>query len=148
MMEWFRFAAFASCLLLGLVFMTLAVFGVNRFRHALNRMHAAAMGDTLGILFVFMGLIIMRGISMDSFKLFLVVLFFWIAAPVSGHMISRLEAMTNESLGELLIVHKKHQAKCEQSHKDGRTDSLQSINQLRCETRSASGGGEKPDENI
>ena len=31
---------------------------------------------------------------MDSLKLFLVILFFWSAGPVSGHMISRLEAMT------------------------------------------------------
>lgn len=102
---WVRFAAAAACLLLGLVFMILSVFGVNRFRRALNRMHAAAMGDTLGILFVFLGLIIIRGCSMDSLKLFLVILFFWIASPVSGHMISRLEAMTNEDLGEIMVIH-------------------------------------------
>lgn len=104
--EWIRFAASAACLVTGLVFMVLAVFGVNRFRHALNRMHAAAMGDTLGILFVFLGLILMRGFSMDSLKLFVVILFFWVASPVSGHMISRLEAMTDEDLGEILVIHK------------------------------------------
>lgn len=104
--QWIRFAVSASFLLMGLVFEVLAVFGVNRFRRALNRMHAAAMGDTLGILFVFLGLIIMRGFSMDSLKLFLVIAFFWTASPVSGHMISRLEAMTNEDLGELMIIRK------------------------------------------
>ena len=46
----------------------------------------------------------MRGFSMDSLKLFLVILFFWSAGPVSGHMISRLEAMTDEELGEILII--------------------------------------------
>lgn len=104
--EWIRFAASAVCLVTGLVFMVLAVFGVNRFRHALNRMHAAAMGDTLGILFVFLGLILMRGFSMDSLKLFVVILFFWVASPVSGHMISRLEAMTDEDLGKVLVIHR------------------------------------------
>lgn len=89
--------------------MVLAVFGVNRFRHSLNRMHAAAMGDTLGILFVFLGLIVIRGFSMDSLKLFLVILFFWIAGPVSGHMISRLEAMTDETLGEIQIIRKREE---------------------------------------
>ena len=104
--QWIRFALSAACLVTGLVFMILAVFGVNRFHRALNRMHAAAMGDTLGILFVFAGLILIRGFSMDSLKLFLVILFFWTAGPVSGHMISRLEAMTDEDLGEILVIRK------------------------------------------
>ena len=97
---WIRFGISAGCMVLGLVFMVSAVFGVNRFKHALNRMHAAALGDTLGILFVILGLIIIRGFSMDSLKLSMVIMFFWIASPVSGHMISRLEAMTDERLGE------------------------------------------------
>ena len=104
--RWIQLAAAAACLLVGIIFMVLAVFGVNRFHKALNRMHAAAMGDTLGILFVFSGLIVMRGFSMDSLKLFLVILFFWSAGPVSGHMISRLEAMTDEELGKILIIRK------------------------------------------
>lgn len=104
--QWIRFALSAACLVTGLVFMILAVFGVNRFHRALNRMHAAAMGDTLGILFVIAGLILIRGFSMDSLKLFLVILFFWTAGPVSGHMISRLEAMTDENLGEILVIRK------------------------------------------
>lgn len=102
--EWIRFVLSAGFLVVGVVFMALAVFGVNRFGRALNRMHAAAMGDTLGILFVFVGLMLMRGFSMDSLKLLLVILFFWLASPVSGHMISRLEAMTDEDLGELLVI--------------------------------------------
>lgn len=104
--EWCRFAAAAGCLGIGIFFMVLAVFGVNRFQKALNRMHAAALGDTLGILFVLLGLILVRGFSMDSLKLFLVILFFWIASPVSGHMISRLEVMTDEHLGEIHVIHK------------------------------------------
>lgn len=117
--EWIRFVISAGCLLLGLVFMILAVFGVNRFNRALNRMHAAAMGDTLGILFVFLGLIFMRGFSMDALKLFLVILFFWIASPVSGHMISRLEAMTNEELGEILVMHKEQSGGDESDEAEG-----------------------------
>ncbi|MCI8268464.1 MAG: monovalent cation/H(+) antiporter subunit G [Lachnospiraceae bacterium] len=103
---WIRLSAAAALLVLGLFFEILAVFGVNRFRRALNRMHAAAMGDTLGILFVLLGLMVIRGFSMDSLKLFLVVAFFWIASPVSGHMISRLEAMTDEELGEIVVIRK------------------------------------------
>lgn len=117
--QWIRFALSAACLVTGLVFMILAVFGVNRFHRALNRMHAAAMGDTLGILFVFAGLILIRGFSMDSLKLFLVILFFWTAGPVSGHMISRLEAMTDENLGEILVIRKGKTDKKEKEEEKG-----------------------------
>lgn len=109
--EWIRFGAAAGLLILGLVFEVMAVFGVNRFQKALNRMHAAAMGDTLGILFVIMGLMVMRGWSMDSLKLFLVIGFFWIASPVSGHMISRLEMMTDDNLGEMTLILKRRKKK-------------------------------------
>ena len=117
--QWIRFALSAACLVTGLVFMMLAVFGVNRFHRALNRMHAAAMGDTLGILFVFAGLILIRGFSMDSFKLLLVILFFWTAGPVSGHMISRLEAMTDEDLGETLVIRKEKTDKKQKGEEKG-----------------------------
>ena len=40
--QWIRFALSAACLVTGLVFMMLAVFGGSRFHRALNRMHAAA----------------------------------------------------------------------------------------------------------
>ena len=120
--EWIRFAAAASLFILGLVFEILAVFGVNRFRRALNRMHAAAMGDTLGILFVLLGLIVMRGFSMDTLKLFLVVAFFWTASPVSGHMISRLEAMTDEELGELIVMQKGMKTAGEREKEDREKD--------------------------
>lgn len=105
---WIQWILAAGCLLTGLIFMVTAVFGVNRFKKALNRMHAAALGDTLGILFVILGLILIRGFSLDSLKLFLVILFFWIASPVSGHMLSRLEVMTNKDLGELLLIDREH----------------------------------------
>ena len=108
--EWIRFVAAAGLCLLGLAFEVMAVFGVNRFGRALNRMHAVAMGDTLGILFMLLGLMVIRGFSMDSLKLFLVVAFFWTASPVSGHMISRLEAMTDEKLGELTVIRKGRKA--------------------------------------
>lgn len=118
---WIQFALSAGCLVVGLFFMIVAVFGVNRFHKALNRMHAAALGDTLGILFVILGLILIRGFSMDSLKLFLVILFFWIASPVSGHMISRLQVMTDKELGEVVLIHREEEAYqwgCEDEEED------------------------------
>ncbi len=116
--EWIRFAVSCGLLILGAGFMVAAVFGVNRFHHALNRMHAAAMGDTLGLLFIILGTILMRGFSMDSLKLAMVVIFFWIASPVCSHMISRLEAMTDESLGEITVLEKNNGVRVEEPEKE------------------------------
>ncbi len=104
-MEWVRLIVSAVFLLLGLLVFISAAIGVNKFKRALNRIHAAALGDTLGILFMILGLVVWKGISFASFKLLLVVLFFWLASPVAGHMISRLEVMTDEDLGEIEVDH-------------------------------------------
>ena len=96
--ETLRFILCALLMLLGLVFEISAVIGVFRFRYVLNRMHAAAMGDTLGILFLLLGLAVANGASMLSVKLLLLVALFWMASPVASHLIGRLELVTNEEL--------------------------------------------------
>ena len=96
--EWIRFLAGAVCLLCGLGIFLVEMIGVFRFKYVLNRMHAAAMGDTLGIGFALAGLILMSGFTFTSVKLLLVIVFLWFASPVSSHLISRLEATTNPHL--------------------------------------------------
>ena len=94
--EWGRFLIGAACLLFGLGIFAIEMAGVFRFRYVLNRMHAAAMGDTLGIGFSFLGLMIMSGWNFTTLKLFLVILFLWFSSPVSSHLIARLEVTTIE----------------------------------------------------
>ena len=94
--EWIRFLAGAAFLLFGLGIFAIEMIGVFRFRYVLNRMHAAAMGDTLGIGFSLVGLMIMSGWNFTTLKLFLVIVFLWFSSPVSSHLISRLEVTTNE----------------------------------------------------
>lgn len=48
-MGWFRFLIGAACILAGLTVSCIAVFGTWKFKYVLNRMHAAALNDTLGI---------------------------------------------------------------------------------------------------
>lgn len=99
-LEWVRFAAGVGLLLLGLVIFVLQIFGVFKFKYVLNRMHAAAMGDTLGISVSMTGLILLSGLNVTSVKMALIVVFLWLASPVSSHLISRLEVVTNEHLAE------------------------------------------------
>lgn len=99
-LQWIRFLTGTAVLLAGLVIFFIEVFGVYRFHFVLDRMHAAAMGDTLGIGISLIGLMIYSGWNFTSLKMFLVVLFLWFASPVSSHLIARLEAETDETLSE------------------------------------------------
>lgn len=94
--EWIKFLAGAALLLLGTAIFLFEMIGVFRFKYVLNRMHAAAMGDTLGIGCCILGLIVMNGLNLASLKLFLVIVFLWFSSPVSSHLIARLEVTTDE----------------------------------------------------
>ncbi|MCD7867449.1 MAG: monovalent cation/H(+) antiporter subunit G [Clostridiales bacterium] len=94
--EWIRFGIGGLFLLCGLGIFTIEMIGIYRFHYVLNRMHAAAMGDTLGIGFSIFGLIVMNGLNLTSVKLLLVVAFLWISSPTSSHLIARLEVTTDE----------------------------------------------------
>ena len=99
-LEWVRFLLGTGLLLAGLATFLLQIFGVYKFRYVLNRMHAAAMGDTLGIGASLTGLILLCGFNFTSLKMALIIVFLWLASPVSSHLISRLEVVTNEHLAE------------------------------------------------
>ena len=94
--EWVRFLIGAALLLMGMSTFLIEMIGVFRFKYVLNRMHAAAMGDTLGIGFSLIGLIVMNGLDFTSLKLFLVIVFLWFSSPTSSHLIARLEVTTDE----------------------------------------------------
>ena len=49
----------AICIFIGLFVFFCSILGIYRFKYALNRMHAAALGDTMGIFFVVLGLLIL-----------------------------------------------------------------------------------------
>lgn len=96
--DWIRLIAGCAFLICGLVIFFTEIFGVFHFRYVLNRMHATAMGDTLGIASCMIGLIIFSGFNFTSLKLLLIVIFLWFASPVSSHVLARLEVATNENL--------------------------------------------------
>lgn len=97
-LEWLQFVIGVAFLLTGLFVFVIQVFGVYKFGYVLNRMHAAAMGDTLGIGISLVGLIILSGWNFASLKMALIIVFLWNASPVSSHLIARLEATTNPNL--------------------------------------------------
>ena len=99
-LEWIRFVAGTGLLIVGMGIFLLEIFGVYKFSYVLDRMHAAAMGDTLGLGASLTGLILLSGFNVTSVKMALVLFFLWLASPVSSHLISRLEVVTNEHLAD------------------------------------------------
>ncbi|MCR4883794.1 MAG: monovalent cation/H(+) antiporter subunit G [Clostridiales bacterium] len=100
MLDWIRFILTTIFLLAALTIFVSQFVGVHRFRYVLNRMHAAAMGDTLGLFFGITGVCI-SATSVDTLiKFILVVLFMWFASPVSSHLIAKLEWITNPDISK------------------------------------------------
>lgn len=98
--EWIRFVLSAVCILGGLVTLIIALIGLLRFDFALNRIHAAAMADTLALLLFMVGVMLACGWSAVVWKLGLVLLLQWVTAPLVSHMLAKLEYRADRNLGE------------------------------------------------
>ena len=99
-MELLRFILGVGFIFMGLLVFCIQLIGVYKFKYILNRMHAAGMGDTMGISLCLVGAMFLFGWSYTSFKIAMIIAFLWLASPVSSHLISRLEVTTNENLEE------------------------------------------------
>ncbi len=83
---------FASFLLLCGVFLcAVSLYGVFRFQNSLNRLHAAAVGSTLGMALLIFGLCIKAGSLFTVLKLLLVLLTLWLTVPVASNRIAKME---------------------------------------------------------
>ena len=98
--EWMQFLLGIGLLILGMSVFVLELFGTFKFKYVLNRMHAAAVGETFGIGLSLLGLMILSGFHFVTLKMGLVIAFLWLASPVSSHLIARLEVTTNEHIDE------------------------------------------------
>jgi len=96
--EWLQFVAGVGCLFMGLAIFVVQLIGVFKFKYVLNRMHAAAMGDTFGIGISLVGLMILSGFNFITLKMGLIIVFLWLASPVSSHLIARLETTIEENI--------------------------------------------------
>lgn len=98
MLEIIKFIVVALFLLAAVVLESFAIFGANRFRFSLNRLHAAAIGDTLSITCVILAAIVYTGFELLSLKYFMILTLMWMTSPVSGHLISLLVVKTDDDI--------------------------------------------------
>jgi len=78
-----------ASLLLGTLILIFAALGVARFPDFYSRLHAAGKGDTLGLAFVLLGLMVTAGLSLVSLKLAFIVFFVFIFNPTATHALAR-----------------------------------------------------------
>ena len=96
--EWIRMLLGFSLLILSVTIFAIEIIGVFKMKISLNRMHAAAMGDTLGLGSGLLGLMIISGLNFTTLKMLLVWIFLWCTSPVASHLIARMEYETNDNL--------------------------------------------------
>lgn len=95
-MEVLKYLIATVLLLIGVSTACIATFGIFKFKYVLNRMHAAAMCDTLALMICLLGIAFIYGFSFTTLKLLLIICLLWLASPVSSHLIARLEVTTNQ----------------------------------------------------
>lgn len=100
MTEPIRFILTAVLLTLGVGSILLSLLGVFRFRFVLNRMHCAAVTDTLGALCIVLALAVASGSWSALPKLLLLLALLWVGSPLSAHLVSRLEIAADETASE------------------------------------------------
>ena len=127
MIAWIRFIITAVLMIGALGCFVSAVAGVWRFGFVLNRMHAAGIGDSLGILLMMAALAVGNGLNMTSLKLLLLVVLLWLTSPVSSHFLSQIEYYTNPELYEHVTrdepVHPAQTRNTEKNKKQGTSGS-------------------------
>lgn len=81
----------AACLLMGigLLFLLGSLVGMLRLPDFYSRIHASGNSETLGMLFVFLGLAVYNGFSVVSFKIIIISLFVFLGNPIGSHILAK-----------------------------------------------------------
>lgn len=73
----------------GAIAVVIGLIGVYRMPDFFTRLHAASIVDTMGTMFIIIGLVLHAGISLVSVKLILIMLFILITTPTAAHALAK-----------------------------------------------------------
>lgn len=93
-----RFILTAIFMAVGVFVIISSILGIFRFKFALNRIHSAAMTDTLGFGLIIIGLMISANSIATVLKLVVLLVFMWLTNPVAAHMLAKLEIVTDKEI--------------------------------------------------
>jgi multicomponent Na+:H+ antiporter subunit G len=88
-LEWIQSCVGILLLVVGLVFMFIGSLGILRLPDFFARTHAASKVDTLGIAVVLAGIAVLEGLTLNSAKIAIAIIFLTLTNPVSGHALAR-----------------------------------------------------------
>lgn len=100
MIGWIKFGISAAFTLVGLFAFLSAAIGVGRFGFCLNRLHAAAVADTVGIFCITISAVVYIGMDFVSLKELVVLLMMLLTSPVCSHLLAELEYTVSGRLCE------------------------------------------------
>lgn len=98
--EIIRFVIAAVLMLGGVISAGISILGVYRFKFVMNRMHCAAILDTVAMAGIVGGLMVATGNMQYIPKLFAALLVLWISSPAASHLVGRMEMTTDETASE------------------------------------------------
>lgn len=97
MIENLRYFAAAVLILAGIAAGAVSILGVFRFQFVMNRMHCAAILDTLAMAGILGGLMIASADWQYIPKLAAALMMLWVGSPIASHLVSRMEIVTDET---------------------------------------------------
>ena len=77
-----------TLILSGSFFVVVGAFGTYRFPDFWSRLHAASITDSAGVILLLIGMGIYSGLTLITFKLFVIGLFLFITGPTSTHAVA------------------------------------------------------------
>lgn len=87
-LQWGQLTLAAVFLAGGGIFSLIGGFGICRFSEFYSRLHAAGITDTMGAGLVLLGLMVLSGFSLVTFKLAVIGFFLMVASPSSCHALA------------------------------------------------------------
>ena len=97
MCEKIRMIIAAALMLGGVASGAVGILGVFRFRFVMNRMHCAAILDTLAMAGILGGLMVLTGSMTYVPKLLAALLVLWVSSPAASHLVGRMELDTDDT---------------------------------------------------
>ena len=88
------------CFLIALLFFLTEIVGLYKFSYLFNRVHITSLGDSFGIGFILIGVLVLYGLTPVSLKVLLVGLFMMLSGPALSHLIGEMEFLHNEQEGD------------------------------------------------
>lgn len=74
---------------IGALAIIIGLIGVFRMPDFFTRLHAASIIDTMGTMFILVGLMLISGLNLVSIKLFLILIFILITTPAAAHALAK-----------------------------------------------------------